>query len=366
MDNSLRQLLPALSDARAKGESLVLATLLATQGSTYRKPGAQVLFRQDGSYAGLLSGGCIESDLALHAARVFRSGVAQIVKYDSRGADDLLFGLGSGCEGALEILLTRLEPINHFFPVAELLEAMDRRQSTAWAVVVESREPAVPAGTFIVLREDTAAGLPAAITQASASWTLAQLHRTRTGTGPASVMLRGTQLQLFAARLTFPSELLLFGAGPDAAPVVSFATELGWNVTVVDHRPAYAVAPRFPGAKRVVLARPEQLPGDCRLDAFDAAVVMSHHLPTDLAGLRVLASSPIPYVGLLGPAARRQSLLEQLSEHERNALNPRLRAPVGLDLGGRDPASIALAIVAEIQSSLHGRTAADVDWHGRR
>jgi xanthine dehydrogenase accessory factor len=366
MDNSLRQLLPALIDARANGEPLVLATLLATHGSTYRKPGAQVLFRHDGSYAGLLSGGCIESDLALHAAKVFRSGAPEFVQYDSRGADDVLFGLGSGCEGALEILLTRLEPGTHWFPVADLLEAMDRRQPTAWAVVVESREPDVPAGTFILLREDTITGLPAGISQASARWTLEQLDRTRAGTGPTAVMLHGAELQLFAARLTFPRELLLFGAGPDAAPVVSFAAELGWNATVVDHRPAYAVAPRFPGARRVVLARPDQLPGDCSLDAFDAAIVMSHHLPTDLAGLRVLASSQIPYVGLLGPASRRQSLLEQLSEPERNALNPRLHAPVGLDLGGRDPASIALAIVAEIQSSLHGRTAADVDWHGRR
>lgn len=366
MDNSLRQLLPALIDARAKGEFLVLATLLATQGSTYRKPGAQVLFRQDGSYAGLLSGGCIESDLALHAAKVFRSGCPEFVSYDSRGADDVLFGLGSGCEGALEILLTRLEPINHFFPVADLLEAMDRRQPTAWAVVVESREPAVPTGTFIVRREDKTVGLPEGIPQASAGWILAQLDRACTGTDPAAAVQHGAELQLFAARLTFPSELLVIGAGPDAVPVVNFACELGWNVTVVDHRAAYAVARRFPGARRVVLARPDQLPADCSLDTVDAAVVMSHHLPTDLASLRVLASSPIPYVGLLGPAARRQSLLAQLSEPERNALNPRLRAPVGLDLGGRDPASIALAIVAEIQSSLHGRAAADVDWHGRR
>ena len=142
-------------------------------------------------------------------------------------------------------------------------------------------------------------------------------------------------------------------------PVVDFAARLDWKVTLVDHRPAYAVASHFPAAERVILARPDALPAALDLSRFAAAVVMSHHLPSDLAYLRALAATGIAYVGLLGPAARREKLLSDLGTAA-HALRGRLRAPVGLPLGGRSPESIALAIVAELHAHLH-RPAATVD-----
>ena len=154
--------------------------------------------------------------------------------------------------------------------------------------------------------------------------------------------------------LALPARILLLGAGPDAAPVVDFAARLGWRVTLVDHRPAYAVASHFPGAERVLpVPAPERLTETLDLGPFDAVVVMSHHLNSDLAYLRALARAPIPYVGLLGPVARRERLLESLGP-EAQDLRPRLHAPVGLSLGGRAPESIALAIVAQIHAFLHG------------
>jgi xanthine dehydrogenase accessory factor len=93
-----------------------------------------------------------------------------------------------------------------------------------------------------------------------------------------------------------------------------------------------------------------------QLDGFDAAVVMSHNLVADGRYLAALATSAIPYVGLLGPAARRERLAAELGPLA-EALRPRLRAPVGLDLGGGTPEAIALAIVAEIQAALHSRPA---------
>jgi xanthine/CO dehydrogenase XdhC/CoxF family maturation factor len=157
---------------------------------------------------------------------------------------------------------------------------------------------------------------------------------------------------MFVVPLALPPRIVLLGAGPDAAPVVDFAARLDWKVTLTDHRPAYAVAAHFPAAERVVLARPEQVPAALELDSFGAAVVMSHHLPSDLAYLKVLAASAIPYVGLLGPAVRRERLLAELGSDARS-LNQRLHAPVGLPLGGRTPESIALAIVAQLHAFLH-------------
>src|SRR6185503_20319914 len=89
---------------------LVLATVIRTGGSTYAKPGAQMLIANDGEYAGLLSGGCLEGDLREHARRVAATGQARIVSYDLRSKEDQLFGIGAGCEGAMDILLTRHGP----------------------------------------------------------------------------------------------------------------------------------------------------------------------------------------------------------------------------------------------------------------
>src|SRR4249919_2651810 len=104
---SLHRLLPLYDRARLTNEPLVLATVVRTSGSTYAKPGAQMLIASDGEYAGLLSGGCLEGDLREHARLVAGTGAARIVSYDMRSQDDTLFGLGAGCEGAMDILLTR-------------------------------------------------------------------------------------------------------------------------------------------------------------------------------------------------------------------------------------------------------------------
>ena len=153
--------------------------------------------------------------------------------------------------------------------------------------------------------------------------------------------------------MCLPPKLLVLGAGPDALPVVDFAARVDWPVTLVDHRPAYAVPSHFPLAERVLLARPEEIAQTLALSRFTAAVVMSHHLPSDLEYLRALSSSSVPYVGLLGPRGRREKLLSELGG-EAQRLRPRLRAPVGFNLGGRTPEAIALAIVAEIHAFAHG------------
>ena len=112
-------------------------------------------------------------------------------------------------------------------------------------------------------------------------------------------------------------------------------------------------ASRFPQAEQVLLGRPETLAQTLELDRYDAAVVMSHHLPSDLAYLRALSGCDIPYVGLLGPANRREKLLADLGE-DAGRLHGRLRSPIGLNIGGRAPESIALSIVSEIHARLHG------------
>ena len=349
MEASLGPLLPLYERERAAGRAMALGVLVHTAGSTYRKPGALILISADGDYAGLISGGCLEGDLREHARAVIASGAAANVHYDMRTADDLLWGLGLGCEGALQILLLQVGPANGWQPLGHLAASLAAHHRTAIGVLVESADAELRPGK-VVLPSDatTSSQLPPSL---AASGVQELLHRA--AASGETAWLEQSTWKLFALPLSLPPRILLLGAGPDALPVVDFAVRLGWKVTLIDHRAAYAVPKHFPGAESVVLSRPETLPDTIDLAGFEAAVVMSHHLPSDLAYLRVLSACAIPYVGLLGPAVRRARLLGDLGGDARR-LHGRLHAPVGLPLGGRSPESIALAIIAQLHAFLHG------------
>jgi xanthine dehydrogenase accessory factor len=358
MSTSLQRLLPLFERERARAEAMVLATVVHTAGPTYTKPGTQMLISRNGEYAGLLSGGCLEGDLSERAKRVLTNGAAEIVRYDMRSSDDLLFGLGSGCEGAMEILLQRIDAATDWQPLRRLTEAWAARRSERLLLVVRAAGslPSV-AGSGIFLAD----GRPFGALSAAAADPLRQLGaRLPSAQGNRLLVQALPDTDLLLLDQSAPPRVLLLGAGPDALPVAQVVTFLGWSLTVVDHRSHYAQAGRFERADSVLDGGPAALSellhrGEA---AFDATIVMSHHLLTDLAYLRVLASSEIPYVGLLGPASRRDRLLQELGDAAAARLRPRLRAPVGLDLGAASPEAIALAIVAEIQGFLAG----DATW----
>jgi xanthine dehydrogenase accessory factor len=297
----------------------------------------------------LISGGCLEGDLREHARAVIEGGAARTVRYDMRTADDLLWGLGLGCEGAMQILLLSSGPANGWQPLAHLAAALEAHEPTAIGVVVESSKPDVPLGSVLLPGDLTAEARPRAAWATPAAQALLR----RAAAEGQTRWLEESAWKLFALPLSLPPRILLLGAGPDAVPVVDFAVRLGWKVTLVDHRAAYALPDHFPGAEHVLLGRPEGLADLLDLSRFAAAVTMSHHLPSDLAYLRVLAGSAVPYVGLLGPAARRERLLAELGAAAQK-LQGRLRAPVGLPLGGRSPESIGLAIIAQLHAFVHG------------
>ena len=343
VESLLGPLLPLFERERAAGRAVALGLLVETAGSTYRKPGALMLIAANGDSAGLLSGGCLEGDLAEYARSVIDTGEAQVVTYDLRGGDDLVWGLGLGCEGAMHILLIRVGPGNEWQPLAHLARCLATHQPASVGIVVESDRPQAPVGTVILQHTgqhpEVDAALEEAVRTGHIGWFATAVPRWK----------------MFALPLSLPPKLLLLGAGPDAAPVVDFAARLNWKVTVLDHRPAYADATHFPLAERVLHAQPDELLSTVDPSHFSAAVVMSHHLPSDLKYLRALAATSIPYIGLLGPAARRERLLTDL-EADADRIRKRLHAPVGLALGGRSPESIALSIIAEIHAFVHAGT----------
>ena len=155
-----------------------------------------------------------------------------------------------------------------------------------------------------------------------------------------------------------PIALYIFGAGYDAVPLAHLASELGWRVTVADHRPSYARAERFPQAREVLLAQPGHPPDGLAFDSRSVAVIMSHNYLQDQALLQGLIGAPLAYLGVLGPHQRTLRLLADLQKEgvaPTNAQLERIFSPVGLDIGAETAEEIALSILGEIQAVLTGR-----------
>lgn len=339
--------------ARQVHAALVLGTVVATAGSTYRKPGAMMLIAADSSYRGLISGGCLEADLAGHARDVFADGKTRNVCYDMSHGDDFAWGLGLGCDGIIHLMLQRLDGSTGFGFLETLDHAWKARRSGLLSLVTSSSNPAYAAGDFAL---DCGAGMRAGDPR------LLKGIRTHEGTlfsrghdmsrryWQDSIETGSGKVELLLIPIMPPPNMLICGAGHDAVPVTRLVTEMGWNCIIVDHRPGFARADRFPDTCEVHVLQPSELSQRIPLDQVDAALLMTHHLGHDRCYLSQVIAASIPYIGLLGPRARRDRLLGEIG-----AQGVHVHGPAGLDIGAEMPESIALAIVAEIHAFLNRR-----------
>jgi xanthine/CO dehydrogenase XdhC/CoxF family maturation factor len=333
----LPAILAAHARLRAAGEESLLITLVHTQGSTYRRPGARMLVLPGCQTLGTISGGCLEPQVARDAFAATRSSPRVLLTVENSPDDDA-WGPSSGCHGRLSLLAERIAP-NESHPGLDLLTH-----------VRTTHRPELLAHFFT--RTPDGALTP---TDASADprW---QTEIDTTRANAASRWVEHGALAAFLEVITPPPHLLLCGAGNDAQPVARIAAELGWSVSVVDSRARFAAHDRFPAADRVSADGPDALPALIR--PHSAAVLMSHRFSDDAAALAHLLPHNLPYIGLLGPRRRTERLLAHLRD-EGHDLSPArlapLRSPIGLDLAANSPETIALSILAEIQATLAQR-----------
>jgi xanthine/CO dehydrogenase XdhC/CoxF family maturation factor len=341
---SLKSTIDAFQTWRDAGESIVMVTVIRTEGSTYSKAGHRILIAGNGDYQGLVSGGCLEGDLAEHARAVIATGQAQTVLYDLRDEADDIWGMGIGCNGMIEVLLQRLDADTGYEPFATIARCASDGRPLICSIVTASNDSAIPVGATVVdWRDDYALWqLPSACTGKDDRKALRDGRETRISTADG--------LSVLHAPLQPIPNLLIIGAGPDAVPLVRMANELGWRVTLADHRDAYINLDAFDAAERRCHVMPGSFNAVGDPNAFTAVIVMSHHLDTDRAWLNAIAPTDIRYVGLLGPVARRERLVGEIDDA--SALAGRLHGPVGLAIGADDAESIALSILAEMQAFL--------------
>ncbi len=344
---SSKALLQRFAAWRNAQQTLALATVIETAGSTYSKAGHRILINESGDYQGLVSGGCLEGDLAEHARRVMATGIATCITYDLRDEADELFGLGVGCNGLLRILLQRLSAAEDYQPFTAISEVLLGTETGLCGLLVDHPTDPALAGKSLVLTPSRMqhTGLDSELTGTlttlcAAAQPAAALHR---------FAHAGQTVQALIAPLYPLPRLLVLGAGLDAIPLVTLADGLGWRVSVADHRPAYLERDGFGAAEHTLCAPATELTQGLALATFSAVVVMSHHLATDRIYLQQLAASTIPYIGLLGPPARRERLVQELGAAAQS-LQGRLYGPAGLDISADSPESIALSILAQIHT----------------
>ncbi|MFI5796625.1 XdhC family protein [Streptomyces sp. NPDC051677] len=335
-------------DRAGRPHPIALATLVDVRGSSYRRPGARLLVREDGSTEGNLTGGCLDAEIVEAADEVERIGTAQMVTFDLTADDEAVLGWGLGCNGVLDILVQPAESVRAAACVLD--EALSSRRQAMLLTVTSGPDIGRhwwrigSAGP--VCGVDGVESVPRAVRSALASGR----------TGLVSLCSAQREEHAFVEVLQPPPRLVVCGAGADAVPVARRAAELGWDVIVVDDRRLVLNPDRFPPGTKLVLSASgpvRELP----VDRDTYVVVMSHNFLRDRDYLGAALRTDASYIGVLGPRRRLQRLLDDLG---RDGVRPtcqdglRLHGPAGLDLGAQGPGEIALSIVAEVLAASRG------------
>ncbi len=361
--SELQDVLRAIEDGRARGERMALATVIGVRGSTYRREGARLLVPAEGRPVGTISGGCLEGEVREAAVQVMQEGRPQLLHFDLTADDEAVWGWGLGCNGVVDVFV---EPAEGAFESAGAIRRAveDRRDLVAVTVIAtgggDGGAPgdgyAPQPGARILVHPDGATEGSvgqAGLDRAAANEALEALRDDRS----RMVSLPGG-IEAFVEVLRPPIRLLVCGAGHDAVPLVRFASMLGWRVEVIDDRQQFLKPHRFPEASRLIRSEPIGAAGEAGADDRSYAVVMSHNFLRDKDYLRSFLGSPAPYVGMLGPNARLERLLDALGREGFEPDPRRLEAvhgPAGLDIGAEGPEEVAWAIVGEVLAVRNGR-----------
>ena len=315
----------------------VLATIYKTQGPCYRKSGAMMLFSSQGHQLGMLSGGCLESDIGLNARKVMQSGQAKLLCYDGSDEDDMSFHLGIGCGGTIYIMLQQVSIANDYLQLIDVYKALNNRTSGYYYQKITTDN-----------LDEKPYFSTKSITEIAEVATLIQ--------SPLTEHNVDGEKHWLATPIVPEPHILVVGGGIDARPLVNIAKQLGWQVSLWDPRPANARKEYFTNVDNIIKGDASKLTTFVADKGVNAAVLMSHNIVIDAHALHALSETSLEYVALLGPQNRKQQVITQANVDEE--LFPFIFVgPSGLDIGGTLPESIALSILSECHACLFKRNA---------
>jgi xanthine dehydrogenase accessory factor len=361
----MKELLDILQAYQQAAQPMALATIVKTTGATYRRPGARLLIISEDETIGCLSGGHLDNDIVQHGLEVIKTRQPIVISYDSSIDQDLIMGADADCHGVMEILIEYLPPhqASQAGSILNFLEILLQAGSTgAVATVIRTTgQIGLEVGDRMMVDDLNRLASNRAATPATDL--LAKYARLALAHGGSQLIAYESthgSAELFIEVCLPRPNLVVLGAGHDAEPLVRLAHELGFKVSVIDPRSAYANRTRFPLADEIIISRPEDDEQHLFFDERTVAVIMTHNYFVDRAWLGKLLPLELTYLGLMGPRKRAEKMLGELQEGGLQItaadLLP-LHNPIGLDIGADTPEQIALAIMAEIQATLAGRDA---------
>jgi len=344
MSNHLSHLLSKWYPNRNKFD-WVLATIYDTKGPCYRKSGAMMLFSSQGEQLGMLSGGCLESDIGTNAQKVMQTGQSMFLCYDGSDEDDLSFHLGIGCGGTVYIMLQQINTQNNYLSLISVYDAFKKRISGYYYQRIVNQK---------IDQNDTLNQAYFEVEKISDLAALAtRMQHSQNNTN-------SNKDDWLVSPIVPEPHLLIIGGGIDARPLVNIAQQLGWQVSLWDPRPANARKEFFPNVNYIIKGQAELLTTFALEKHVNAAVLMSHNLIIDAQALKALSTTKLHYLALLGPENRRRQVMAQAKISKEESLPFKFAGPSGLDIGGTLPESIALSILSECHASLYRKNAKSI------
>ena len=345
----ITDILKAYQKSEMAGLRSALATVVKVEGSSYRRPGARMLITEDGILTGAISGGCLEGDALRKALSAIIQQEKKLVTYDTTDEDDAKFGVQLGCNGIVHILFEPIKSAEENNPIF-LLQTLEQKREDAVIATLFSIGGKSQPGTALFYRPDI---LLSTLSDEIINNLKGEVVEAYADKKTKFLSYNEDNLEVFVEFIKPPISLIIAGAGNDAQPLADIAALLGWEITIVDGRPAHASAQRFPNANRILVTRPEGVLPQIAIDEQTAFVLMTHNYNYDLALLQELLLTEATYIGTLGPKKKLLRMLEELGlANERNL--GRIYGPIGLDIGAETAAEIAISITAEIKSVLSG------------
>ena len=347
--SSFDRLIDALQRHTGRDAPLgALATVTAVEGSNFRRPGARMVIAEDGARFGVISGGCLEQDISQRLRAAVAGAEPISIRYDSTSPQEIVMGLGLGCDGIVDILLEPLAAAGGV--LADLSRRLGSGEPVALATIVGTQIPGELGRHLLRGQDGTLVGdLGDPALNRTAEIQLQQLppgrivHRMLDADeGQRGVLLESIQP---------PPALLVFGASAVAGAINEQTRQLGWRMTVADFRPAMLGEAEYPGA-RTTLVQPEQLATELPGCGAAAVLICTHNYLRDLEALRAVLAVEPDYIGVVGSRARAQRMQGELDD---SCNQERLYSPAGLDIGAETPEEIAVSIIAEIRAALAGR-----------